>query len=60
MQIIDEGTGLTAEVQEHLKHILATKNGDEEVLVDEDKSQSDFFRSLRICKKIVNMNRGEF
>ena len=29
------------------------------MVVDYRKSDSDFFRSLYICKKIVNMNEGK-
>lgn len=39
--------------------MLKTKDGDIEVVIDDKDSESDFFRSLHICKKIVDLNKGK-
>ena len=40
--------------------MLQTQDENEkEVVFDDNKSESEFFRSLHICKKIVDMNEGK-
>lgn len=58
VQITDEGQGLDEQVKRRVNRILDQQDGHEEVREETDDSQSDFYRSLLICKTSVDLHFG--